>query len=121
MIHDQDFPIFLCAKACNMMVYIKNRSPHKIFDDKTPEEAFTSVNAKGKPLTNVWLSSVYTCIQTQEDHDGALQHKGCVYVIQPNFTIVGTSFLRGYETLILLDFVRMLLPWMLGFIILLCN
>jgi hypothetical protein len=35
--------MFLCAKACNTIVYVQNRSPHRILGDKTPKEAFTEV------------------------------------------------------------------------------
>jgi hypothetical protein len=46
MIHDQDLPMFLWAKACKTTVYVQNKSPHKIFGDKTHEEAFTGVKPK---------------------------------------------------------------------------
>jgi len=29
------------VEACNTTVYLQNRSPHKILEDKTLEEAFT--------------------------------------------------------------------------------
>jgi hypothetical protein len=41
MLYDQDLPRFLWAEACNTVVYIKNRSPHKVLGRKTPEEVFT--------------------------------------------------------------------------------
>jgi hypothetical protein len=43
MIHDQDLPMFLWAEACNTTVYVQNKSPHKVLEDKTPEEAFFGV------------------------------------------------------------------------------
>jgi transposase InsO family protein len=43
MIHDQEFPMFMWAEACNMVVYVKNRSPHRILGDKTLKQAFTGV------------------------------------------------------------------------------
>jgi hypothetical protein len=43
MLHDQDLPIMLWAKACNTTFYVQNRSPHSILKDKTPKEAFTTV------------------------------------------------------------------------------
>jgi transposase InsO family protein len=43
MIHDQSLPMVLWAEACNTTVYLQNRSPHRILEDKTPEEAFTGV------------------------------------------------------------------------------
>jgi transposase InsO family protein len=46
MIHDQDFPMFLWAKACNTTMYVQNMSPRKVLEDKTPEEAFFGVKSK---------------------------------------------------------------------------
>jgi hypothetical protein len=43
MLHDQDLPMLLWAKACNMIVYVQNRNPHRILEEKTPEEAFMGV------------------------------------------------------------------------------
>jgi hypothetical protein len=43
MLHDQDLPMMLWAEACNTTVYVQNMSPHRILEDKTPEEAFTGV------------------------------------------------------------------------------
>jgi hypothetical protein len=46
MIHDQDLSMFLWAEACNTAVYIQNKCPHKILENKTLEEAFTGVKPK---------------------------------------------------------------------------
>lgn len=43
MMCDQDLPSSLRAKATNIAMYIQNKSPHAILEDKTPEEAFTRV------------------------------------------------------------------------------
>jgi hypothetical protein len=43
MIHDQDLPMFLWVEACNTTIYIHNKCPHRILEEKTPEEAFTGV------------------------------------------------------------------------------
>jgi hypothetical protein len=43
MLHDQDLPMMLWAEACNTTVYVQNKSPHRILEDKTLEEAFTRV------------------------------------------------------------------------------
>ena len=37
---DQDLPSSLWAEATNIVVYIQNKSPHTILEDKTPKEAF---------------------------------------------------------------------------------
>jgi len=46
MIHDLDLPMFLWVDACNTSIYIQNKCPRRILEDKTPEEAFTSVKPK---------------------------------------------------------------------------
>jgi hypothetical protein len=43
LLHDQDLPIVLREEACKTTVYVQNRSPHRILEEKTPEEAFTEV------------------------------------------------------------------------------
>ena len=40
MLHDQNLPKFLWAEACNTVVYLQNRSPHKVLGNVTPEDAF---------------------------------------------------------------------------------
>lgn len=41
MIHDQGMTLFLWAEACNSTVYLQNRSPHRVFGNMIPLEAFT--------------------------------------------------------------------------------
>jgi transposase InsO family protein len=41
MLHDQGLPMHLWAEACNTVVYVKNRCPHRVLGMSTPEEAFT--------------------------------------------------------------------------------
>ena len=41
MIHDQDLPMHLWAKAAKTVVYVQNKSPHKVLENKTPEELFS--------------------------------------------------------------------------------
>jgi hypothetical protein len=43
MLHDQDLPMLLWAEAYSTAIYVQNKSPHRILEDKTPEEAFTRV------------------------------------------------------------------------------
>jgi hypothetical protein len=35
--------MFLWVEACNMIIYVQNKSPHRILGDKTPEEEFSGV------------------------------------------------------------------------------
>ena len=40
MIHDQDLPMHLWAKATRTVVYVQNRISHNALGNKTPEEMF---------------------------------------------------------------------------------
>ena len=44
MLHDKSLPFFLWVEACNTVVNLPNKSPHRILGCKTPEEAFTRKN-----------------------------------------------------------------------------
>jgi transposase InsO family protein len=46
MIHDQSLHMHLWAKASSTVVYVQNRSPHKILGNKTHEEVFTGKKPK---------------------------------------------------------------------------
>ena len=46
MIHDQDLPMHLWEEAARIVVYVQNRSPHKVFGNKAPEEIFSGEKLK---------------------------------------------------------------------------
>jgi hypothetical protein len=48
MIHDQDLPMHMWAEAARTTVYVHNKSPHKVLENKTPEEMFS----REKPTVN---------------------------------------------------------------------
>ena len=41
MLHDQDLPMHLWEEAARIAVYIQNRTPHRVIENKTPEEVFS--------------------------------------------------------------------------------
>jgi hypothetical protein len=41
MLHDQGLPMHLWEEACNAVVYVQNRCPHRVLGMSTLEEAFT--------------------------------------------------------------------------------
>ena len=43
MLHDQDLPKNLWAEAARTTVYVQNHTPHKVLENKTPEEVFSSM------------------------------------------------------------------------------
>jgi hypothetical protein len=50
MIHDQGLPMHLWEKTSSTIVYVQNRSPHKILGNKTPEEVFTGKKPEASHL-----------------------------------------------------------------------
>ena len=41
MLHDQDLPMNLWTEAARTVVYVKNHTPHRVLDNKTPKEVFS--------------------------------------------------------------------------------
>lgn len=41
MLYDEDMPKFLWAEACNTIVYVQNKTPHRALGKITPEKVFT--------------------------------------------------------------------------------
>jgi len=41
MLHDQGLPMHLWAEACNTVVYVQNRCPHRVLGMSTPKEVFS--------------------------------------------------------------------------------
>ena len=42
MLRDQDIPMHLWAEASKTVVYVQNRTQHRVLKNKTPEEFFSS-------------------------------------------------------------------------------
>ena len=38
ILYDQDLPMHLWAEAARKMVYVQNHTPHRVLENKTPEE-----------------------------------------------------------------------------------
>ena len=41
MLHDKDLPMHLWAEATRTTMYVQNCTPHRVLDNKTPEEVFS--------------------------------------------------------------------------------
>jgi hypothetical protein len=65
MIHDQDLAMFLWVEACNMTVSLQNKSPHRVVEDMTSEEAFTGVKPKASHL-RIFSSPMYVHIPSKK-------------------------------------------------------
>ena len=46
MLHDQDIPMHLWEEAARRVVYVQNRTTHKVLDNKTPKETFSGEKPK---------------------------------------------------------------------------
>ena len=44
MLHDEDIAMHLWVKATRTMVYVQNHTPHRVLENKTPEEVFSGKN-----------------------------------------------------------------------------
>ena len=42
MLHDQYLPMHLWAEASRTVVYVQNRTPHRVLENKTPKEVFSN-------------------------------------------------------------------------------
>ena len=52
MLHDHDLSTYLWEEATSIVVYIQNKSPHAVLDEKTPKEVFTGE----KPdISHLWI------------------------------------------------------------------
>ena len=40
MLHDQDLPMHIWVEAAKTFMYVQNHTPHRVLDNKTPEEVF---------------------------------------------------------------------------------
>ena len=41
MLHDQDLPMHLWAEATKTTLYVQNHTPHKVLENRAPEEIFS--------------------------------------------------------------------------------
>ena len=41
MLHDQDLPMRLWEESARTTVYVQNRTPHRVLENKKPEEVFS--------------------------------------------------------------------------------
>ena len=65
MLHDQYLPMHLWAEATRTIVYIQNLTPHRVLENKTPEEVFSSKKSKVNHL-RIFDCLVYTHIPKEK-------------------------------------------------------
>ena len=54
MLHDQYLPMHLWAEATRIVVYVQNCTPHRVLENKTPEEVFSDKKLEVNPLEEIW-------------------------------------------------------------------
>ena len=81
MLHDQDLPMHLWAEAARTIVFVQNHTPHKVLENKTPEEVFFYQETRSQSSQNIWLSSVYTHSERKEDKVRSFMEEGYIFGI----------------------------------------
>ena len=83
MLHDQGLPLFLWAEACNIAVYLQNRSPHRVLGHMTPEEAFSGKKPDiGHLRIFGWVHYILLHTQGEEDQTRAHRREGYLCGLQ---------------------------------------
>ena len=65
MLHDQDLPMHLWAEAARTTVYVQNHAPHRVLDNKTPEENFSGEKPEVSHL-RIFVFPVYIHISKEK-------------------------------------------------------
>ena len=60
MLHDQDLPMHLWTEAARTVVYVQNRTPHRVLENKTPEEVFSGKKPEVNHLRIFTVQCTYT-------------------------------------------------------------
>ena len=77
MLHDQDLPMHLWAKAARTTVYVHNPTPHRVLDNKTPKETFSSEKPEVSHLRKFgWFPSVHTHSKGQKNEVRLFRKEG---------------------------------------------
>ena len=66
MLHDQDLPMHLWVEASRTIVYVQNRTPHRVLDNKTLE---LMRDTGIKTSENIWFLDVHTYPKGEKDQD----------------------------------------------------
>ena len=69
MLHDQYLPMHLWAEATRTVVYVQNSTPHRLIDNKTPEEASSGEKPEVNHLRIYLFPGVHTYPKGEKDQD----------------------------------------------------
>ena len=73
MLHDQDLPMRLWAKATRTTVYVQNCTPHRVLKNKTPKEVFSSKKPK---VSHLWIFGFLVYIHISKEKRTKLDPSG---------------------------------------------
>ena len=65
MLHDQDLPMHIWAEVVRAVLYVQNHSPHRVLENKTPEEVFSGKKPEVSHL-RIFGCLVYTHIPKEK-------------------------------------------------------
>ena len=68
MLHDQDLPMHIWAEAARTVMYVQNRTPHRVLENKTPEEVFSARNQKLSISEYSAVQCTYTSQERREQN-----------------------------------------------------
>ena len=68
MLHDQDLPMHLWAEDSRIAVYVQNHTPHKVLENKTPEEVFSGKKLEVNHLRILAVLYTYTFQKRREQN-----------------------------------------------------
>ena len=66
MLHDQDLPVHLWEEATKTTVYVQNCTPHRVLENKRPEEVFSSKKIEVSHL-RIFSCPMYIHIPKEEE------------------------------------------------------
>ena len=96
MLHDQDLPMHLWAEATKTTMYVQNCTPHRVLDNKTPEETFSGEKPEVNHL-RIFGCLVYIHIpkemRTKLDPSG----KKCIFVGYSENSKAYRIYFPGYK------------------------
>ena len=75
MLHDQDIPMHIWAEATRTMVYVQNRTPHRVLENKNPEEVFFGKKPEVSHL-KIFNCLIHTHSKRKEDKFRSFKKEG---------------------------------------------
>jgi uncharacterized membrane protein YvbJ len=98
MIHDKDLPMYLWAEAAMTVVYVHNKSPHRVLENKTMKEMFS----EDKPEVNhlrIFGSPVYVHVPKDKKTKLDPSRKKCIFVEYSDTSKTYIVYILGHRNI----------------------